>query len=92
MHNKKDFIGQKKDNTVCYLSCLDVAKLAGKSRGVIFRDITLGRLPAIWSCTVRKNGRKGRAYLIHPNDAKKYLEKVKGVKRVNWKSITTGGG
>ena len=83
MHSKNDFIGQKVDFTACYLPCKEVADMAGRSRSTVFYDIQKRRLPAIWHATYR-NGRKTRAYLVHPDDAKKYVEKVKSKKRVNW--------
>ena len=83
MHNKYHFEGQEIDNTVCYLPCKEVAEMAGRSRTSVFNDIQMGRLPAVWH-TVCRCGKKSRAYLVHPNDAKAYVEKVKGKRRVNW--------
>ena len=83
MHNKYDFEGQDVDDTVCYLPCKELAEMAGRSRTSVFCDIQKGRLPAVWHAVCR-NGKKSRAYLIHPEEARKYVKNVKGKKRVNW--------
>lgn len=83
MHRKQDFEGQEIDDAVCYLPCKEVAEMAGKGRSTVFNDIQKGRLPAVWHAVFR-NGKKKRAYLIHPNDAEAYVVKVKDRKRVDW--------
>lgn len=76
MHNKYHFEGQEIDDSVCYLPCKEVAEMAGRGRSSVFRDIQTGKLKAVWH-TVCRNGKKTRAYLVHPRDASEYVERFK---------------
>ncbi len=81
MHTKKDFEGQNIDTKVIYQTCAGIAAITGLTRVTVFNHIKSGKLPAIWGSVLQNSHCKGipcvrpnRAWLIHPDDADKYIK------------------
>ena len=73
MHNKTDFPKQDIDGSAIYVTCKEIVEKTGRSRTTVFLDIKKGKLPAIWG-SVFNGDKPNRSWLVHPDDAKEYIE------------------